>query len=341
MPKSEKIWRVLASLIVFYILLYLFATNSLNIQGFGPYDSDRGVARPATVWDWLQLLIIPIVLALAAWRLEAAERKADRQLADKRADLDREFADRRAQTDHEIAEKRARTDHEIALDRQQQATLETYYDRMADLLLKENLRESKPKGEVRSIARARTLAVLRALDETRKAQVVQFLYESHLIDAASPIIDLKNADLREIDLFRTDLPGICLSHAHLFFADLSEADLSSANLSGAGFLKADLAGIRLSHADLSDVSFPGVDLCGADLFHADLFNANLSAADLSVANLSGANLNGTILFDTNLSGTNLTNAIYTKYTRWPEDFDPESHGAILVDNNGEPLSPPS
>jgi hypothetical protein len=54
---------------------------------------------------------------------------------------------------------------------------------MAALLLEKDrpLRQSKENDEVRTLAHPRTLTVLSRLDGTRKANVVQFLYESDLI----------------------------------------------------------------------------------------------------------------------------------------------------------------
>jgi hypothetical protein len=49
------------------------------------------------------------------------------------------------------------------------------------LILDKGLRRSEKDAEIRTVARARTLAVLRGLDENRKGQVVRFLHEVELI----------------------------------------------------------------------------------------------------------------------------------------------------------------
>ena len=56
-------------------------------------------------------------------------------------------------------------------------------------------------------------------------------------------------------------------------------------------------------------------LKGADLRGADLRFANLRDADLSYANLGGAKLSG---------------AKSNETTIWPDDFDQETAGAVLV-----------
>ncbi|MEM8720452.1 MAG: hypothetical protein AAGE84_14305 [Cyanobacteria bacterium P01_G01_bin.39] len=50
----------------------------------------------------------------------------------------------------------------------------------------------------RTIARARTLAVLRALNGDRKGELIQFLYATQLIAGDEPIIDLSQADLSQV-----------------------------------------------------------------------------------------------------------------------------------------------
>ena len=104
-------------------------------------------------------------------------------------------APRSARDDRDAADKRAQIDREIATDRLQDAALQAYYDKMTELLLKENLRDAPAGEEVISIARSRTRATLRSLDNVRKGLLVEFLHEARLIDKQNPIILLEGADL--------------------------------------------------------------------------------------------------------------------------------------------------
>src|SRR5260370_36550438 len=106
-----------------------------------------GVSRK-TLWDWLQLLIIPLALAIIAILFNRSERKNEQR---------------------------------IASDNQQEAALQEYIKEMSELLLHGKLRESQPGDEVRTIARVRTLTILPRLDKGRKNSVLQFLYESERI----------------------------------------------------------------------------------------------------------------------------------------------------------------
>jgi uncharacterized protein YjbI with pentapeptide repeats len=225
-----------------------------------------------TLWDWLQLLIIPIVLASATlgfgwWQAN-------------------------------LANQQHLQDQASALDQQQATILQTYIDNIQDLLLNHHLLNSSPRSDVAILARARTLTALQGLDPKRKGTLVQFIYEAKLIgffnpgtDATKdiiepPIIELNRADLSGADLFAANLSEANLSTATLFAANLREAILIHANLNDADLVIADLSGAHLSGASFRYAYLSGAHLTGADLRDANLFDAYLRGADLSTTNLT-------------------------------------------------------
>jgi len=109
-----------------------------------------------------------------------------------------------------------------------ETALHDYLDKMADLLMRENLRESKINTEVRAVARTRTWTVLRLLDPARRKILFTFLAESELLN----IIDLSNADFSGTDLRGADLRGANLSTANLRNTDLRGANLAGLDLMG-------------------------------------------------------------------------------------------------------------
>jgi hypothetical protein len=190
-----------------------------------------------TLWDWMELLIIPLALAGGALYLQQSERAVERKTTEDHAKLERE----------------------IATDRQQEAALQAYLDRMADLLVpKESDNESNW-----DVARIRTLTVLRVLDTKRKGIVLLFLDEAGLIDDEGALISLAGADFSKVELERYDLSG----------ANLSEANLSNARLYSANLLDANLSKADLTSAYLGDT----------DLSNADLRGAKVSDLQLSIA----------------------------------------------------------
>lgn len=134
------------------------------------------------------------------------------------------------------------------VDSQRELALQSYLDRMADLLAKEKLRITKNK-EMFTIARTRTLTVLRGLDPTRKGLVLRFLHEAGLIGEGIAIVKLNGADLRS-----ANLESASLRNAHLASVDLAYANLSYANLDNGNLGNADLHGADLTEANLRDAN---------------------------------------------------------------------------------------
>jgi uncharacterized protein YjbI with pentapeptide repeats len=252
-----------------------------------------------TLWDWLQLLIVPVVLSLItvvfAWQQDIRQ--------------------------DQIESKRANAERELARERAQDEALQAYLSQMGSLLLEKDLRKSAKDSEVRSLARARTLTVLSRLDSARKERLLQFLYEAGLLHKQNPVVDLDGADLSGIDLRNNNISG-----SGAFLTDVSGnqpiggkvESSKAANLSGAILSDANLEGALLMDTDLSNTDLSDAHLSGASLWHTDLYNANLTDADLSnaglwnawlrYADLSGADLSGADLSGANLSGANLSGA---------------------------------
>jgi len=242
-----------------------------------------------TVRDWLQLLIVPFALVAIGFLFTMQQN--DRQQA---------IEDQRAESELEIEEQRA-----------QDAALQAYLDQMGQMLLDKDrpLRQSKEGDEVRTLARARTITILRRLDSARNRDILQFLREARLTPSPE----------------QHNLGGSTDSVIRLDYTDLSEADLRGANLDsfnlqGTVLSGDDLRGAYLAWSVLRTTKLKGANLRGAnlsgdpdlsgntDLSQADLSDANLSDANLSNTNLSNANLQGANLTDAVLSGANLGNA---------------------------------
>src|SRR5260370_17349678 len=208
---------VVIVLIVLSVLGYIF---NWNWTGLGPYMSpphpkDSDFQRGKTLWDWLQLLIIPVALAIIAIFFNRAERKNEQR---------------------------------IASDNQQEGALQEYIKEMSGLLLERNLRTSDKDAEVRIIARVRTLTVLPRLDGKRKRSLLLFLYDAGLINKGDNIINMSEADLSEADLSEVSL---CRPRRIRDSSRKREAITNvSADLSGVNLRNANLNGANLSNVKL-------------------------------------------------------------------------------------------
>ena len=239
-----------------------------------------------TLWDWLQLLVVPLLIFFLGIGFTWVQNQTSLQIA----------KDNRAQ------------DLQIARDTQEEATLKAYLDDMTTLLLDKKLGSQAVADKVASadaavVAQAKTLTALsRLTDGRRKGRLLIFLDEAQLIGFSdgygklhNPIINLVGADLRH-----ADLSGALLSYADLSIADLSGADLSYADLHHAVLIGAHLAGADLRYAHLESAR-----LALADLRHADLRDAHLGFAHLGLAHLDGADLSGADLSGADLSYAHL------------------------------------
>lgn len=291
------------------------------------------------LWDWLDLLIIPLALGIGTLWLSTVQRQQELRDADRQRSLEMDIQDQRAKDD----------------------ALQSYIDYMSKVLLDDKLLEpymEPPQGEQiakrtevehageyndaftyqwQAVLRARTLGVLARLgdDSWRKISVLQFLGEAGLITKhnveESTAVPLAGADLRGIyfgfvatPLDYTDFSNASLDEANLagaslvntFFigAILNDAHLEHADLTGAYFIDAKLSGAHLKNADLT-----GADLTGAVLVQADLTNVNLADADLSRANLLWAKGLTTEQIDACKSLEGATMPDHKKYEEWLKD----------------------
>jgi uncharacterized protein YjbI with pentapeptide repeats len=280
------------------LLLWVIPQFGWDWTGFIAYTPPTPqFQRGKTLWDWLQLLIVPVILAASAGFFTWWSARTEQQIAKQRYERDQQIAD-----------QRYKQDQELALEKQHEDLLQSYLDRMADLLIREHLCSSKPDAEARMVARTRTISTLIQLDNKRARTVFVFLKEAQLLEELDPVLSFKNADLSIVKWGGINLSGFSLSGANLSEATLSRANLSGANLSGANLSGADLSEATLSEANLSRANLSGATLSKATLIEATLIEATLSRADLSMADLSRADLSGADLSGANLSRADLSGA---------------------------------
>jgi len=267
-----------------------------------------------TLWDWLELLLIPVALAAVAFGLNYFANERDQRREDRRA-----------------AQQRA-----LAADATREDALRVYLQQMSSLMLERDLRTSRPGSDVQAVARAFTLTVLRRLDPERKGLVVRFLGQAGLIGSEvrvpqganqpprarrvpvqmpPPKVDLAGADLRDVALPFAELTAKSFEGADLRGADFRGAYLEASNFKDADLRYADfreayfvlflfagrptsfdgacLTGARFAGANLVGTEFGAARGRNVDFSRAILAEADLRQADLISAKLDGATTEGT------------------------------------------------
>jgi len=167
------------------------------------------------LWDWLQLLLLPVLLVAGILWLSIQQNQLSLQMNSQQHD----------------------TALQIANDQQQAAILTNYRDHISNMLLHDKLRESKQMDTVRLVAQVETLAALRELDPDGKASLMRFLYEAKLINNDFHVINLSEADISGAHLSNMDLRD-----TYLFGANMHGADLRAINLTFATLAYIDLTG---------------------------------------------------------------------------------------------------
>jgi hypothetical protein len=224
----------LLAILLIGVLLYLgyqhpWTGLPLHIQPSGE------IVAAKTLWDWLDLLIVPLALAIIAFAFNASARSSERRIEN---------------------------------DRQRQRILDSYIDAITDLLLNRNLSE-RVSNEARLIARTRTLTAARLLDGPRKAQLLQFLYEAGLIEK-EPVVELRGADFDDARLDEATLSGSELRGVYFRRASFDHANLANADFAGSDFSHADLRNANMENANFSTARMRNAKLDGASLSNAQL-----------------------------------------------------------------------
>ena len=180
-------------------------------------EQSRWGFRGMTVRNWLELLIVPLVLVGIGLLFEMQQ--SDRQRATEKQQ-------------QELAEQRA-----------QDEALQAYLNQMSQLMLERKLLEAEPGDPVHTLAQARTSTVIFSLDAEHNESVTRFLINSGLA------VRIKASALPEATAFASHAPPgvsaspevsappeasarllreITLSHATLSDAYLPNADLTYA-----------------------------------------------------------------------------------------------------------------
>ena len=275
----QPIWKnnnviAVTILLALVFLWILIETIMAGNTGFGSKN----------LWDWLDLLIVPLLIPISIVLLSQIIQTNERNLAQ---------------------------------DTAQREELQTFYDRMTDLLLEHKLGTEDENQGVRAIARSMTLTTIPSLNSQQKGQLLNFLYDANLLNEHLPIIPLQGFDLQHTDLPNGDLRKSHLRYGNfqksnltktnLFHADLSNARLQHANLTETTLIQANCRSATFDFATMKDALLKDTDFRRASFVGSNLTGANMTGADMRRADFQDAILAGATLIETDFANaTNLT-----------------------------------
>jgi uncharacterized protein YjbI with pentapeptide repeats len=249
-----------------------------------------------TLWDWLQLLIIPLMLALGAFYLNSASESS-------------------------------RVQEQI-----KQEILTDYFSKMQDLIVEtkkvketSGYKESHPKDqevmllpEFSSTAQALTLSVLEQLDGKRKGKVITYLAESQLITitvdnnkpSTQPEIKLDGANLDDIELGNNGQRNSLNENEMTIInqIQIKNANMKRANLSGLRSRYSGLNGSNLENATLENVDFTGSIMVDLRFINGQITDVDFTDVKLGKTIFDNVKLENITISDK----TNFDNACFTK-----------------------------
>jgi uncharacterized protein YjbI with pentapeptide repeats len=316
---SNFLWAVIIILAVWVLILV-----SVIVDDFLSGGRDK-----IGLWEWVGVLIIPVVLAAGAALLTNAQTQREVAAAHLRAQ-DEALQQYLDQVSNLLAERenprKPTNSHPVS-------KLMQALDQVSNLF-GEREDGGKPADSqlFSKLVQARTLALLLKLDADRKREPLKLIAQLELINRDNPLLSLKNAgfegaDLHEVTLFKVCLREADLRTADLTGADLGQSDLRQADLRGTNLTRAVLTNAYLAEANLlpydrlnpAQLNRPHL-LNGADASNVDkknrldlrkLNDLHLTVATLAEANLQGADLSGALLYRANLADADLTGTTLT------------------------------
>lgn len=261
-----------ASRIIGFLGIFVFVTLSVYItikNGSGIFayqDIDGNFHEGKTLWDWFELIVVPISLAVVGIWFQNLQKKRD-------------------------------------LEREYDAILSLYIQEI-DTLVEKGLRESKPKDPIRASARAKTLTTLSRLDGRRKGILIRFIYELGIIsnennpaEKGNPIIPLEGADLRGCIfdfgnhvMVKNERSNRSNLRQTLFFnIDLSNTDLSNSNIRNVTFFRSNFNNVNFLHSSFDTAVFYESNLDFSIFSHSTLrasfMDSSMISADFSDSDL--------------------------------------------------------
>src|SRR5215212_5436856 len=165
--KWENLSRERIAQVALFIGIAVAATTLIVLLAIGGASLGWTGFRGKTVWDFLQLLIVPLMLVAIGLVFALQQDARQQRVEDQRAEAERELAEQRAQDE----------------------ALQAYLDQMSQLMLERKLLEAEQDDPVHTLAQARTSTVILRLDAEHNESVTRFLINSGLAVRSDPSPD--------------------------------------------------------------------------------------------------------------------------------------------------------
>jgi len=254
-----KIMRIIFTAVVLSFIVFIgylaFSKNPPLWTGFGESEINIFMDPAKSLWDWMELLIIPVALGIAGWALNNAEKSNSYKKESERA---------------------------------QNEIIDSFIKIFTQLILDKNLTKDSDI-QIKIIARTRIMFALNNIDRSRKRQILQFIYESGLI-FNKPTLNLNganinNANLDEILLTNAEIRGAYFINTSMKKTNLEESIFIGCDFTNANFTNSKVKNLDLSYTNLTGVKLKNMDLTSVNFLGAIFKNTKLNNSKLTEAQI--------------------------------------------------------
>lgn len=254
------------------IIYWISLDNPPVWTGFGESYKKPNIEPAKTLFDWLRILILPLSLGLLSWLYKEDEKTKERKKE-------------KSKNEKEAYSK--------------------FVDGITELIKNHGLTSNLPSASTRAIAFKKLCLTLEEVDESVKGQIIQFLYQSNLIDSAPKFVlvgaEFGKTKLDNIILVDSEIKSAYFQNSSIKNAKLNNACFDSCNFENSDFTESHVNNTDLSYTNLKGSKLREMDLTTVIFEGADLTNADLSGSTIRREQLESIhNKNGIKTYKTNI-----------------------------------------
>ena len=301
----------------------------------------------------LSSLILPLSLGVFTVFITLHQHLSARQ--DRHDDLNR-FEDQRRedrnetrlQREHEwnIAKMNAQAQNKAAIDRYQDEVLVTYIKEIGDLLKEKNGSLTSDRLTA-TLARVKTLNVLRQVDGSRQIHIIRFLYEARQLnhpDSSLPL-DISTVELTNIDFHHSTWSGV-IEQMSLMGIYLRNCTFDSTRLiDRVNFTLARFDYVNFTSTILDQVIFSltrfrfanfvftrvhNLEMKSAMVSDTNCFSMNLTQANLGLTWFKNVNFSSAWISQVNFSSTWFSNVDFSSAILHSVNFSSSEFGKMSL-----------
>ncbi|CAF3646530.1 unnamed protein product [Rotaria socialis] len=277
--------------------------------------------RLGDILKFISSLLLPLALGVFTVIITFQQQNAAKQQRDE----DRKASQLQREQEKNLEEQRYKNE-----------ALDTFIKEMGKLL-KESNGFLTANRVTATLARVKTLNILRELDAQRNMRVIRFLYEANQlaeVDGHSPL-DLSAAELRDMNFRRLSilkmkitnlsLTGVFLSNATFAGVDMEYVDFATNQFDNVNFFSDYINNVSFSFTRLNNLNFSYGKFRNANFSFSSLFNVNFSFSALINTHLPSTQIeNGNFsfaqLFDVSFSSAQLDHINFSFAQFYHVDF---------------------